>query len=103
MMPPLHLQLVALLAVAPATCSVSLYPTLQSPEEHPLYLRRAVRPPGYAAFGSNGYGTLAVRGFPASPNGTLLNITQVKVQRRHHGAMCFSKPPGAGGRRGALR
>lgn len=45
---------VATVVCAPAVASVSIYPTLQSPSEHPLYHKRCVQPPEYSAFGANG-------------------------------------------------
>jgi hypothetical protein len=55
---------------------ITFYATLQSPAEHPLYLRRAVQPPEYSTFGASGVGFMALRGFGTDPNGSLLNINQ---------------------------
>ena len=60
-----------------AEASVSIYATLQSPKEHPLYDRRSIKPPERAAFGSNGVGIMALRSFPTTPNGTLFNLTEL--------------------------
>lgn len=48
---------------------ITFYATLQSPAEHPLYLRRAVQPPEYSTFGASGVGFMALRGFGTDPNG----------------------------------
>lgn len=65
----------ALAGPSAAPSPVRVYSTLLAPEEHPLYARRAVKPPPRAAFGPSGVGFMALRGFSVEPNGSLFNVT----------------------------
>jgi hypothetical protein len=64
--------LLLLVGAVHASRQVSVYSSLQSPREHPLYERREIQPPEYSAFGPNGVGFMSLRGFPQDGRGNLI-------------------------------